>query len=242
MNFVAVAQAVDMSPELFTVTIGANSVVSVIALMALVTIPSLTVLGRLVPSRIIDSVTSDACSSQLTQNASSFNLVHVSFAVGLSFLICTIAFSLAELLAVARYSILFVTALAIAMASIAPAQLDRLEGEFDLGMLIMYLFFAAVGLSTDVVSFVESALQLFFYALALVLLHLLLVLTAARLLSIDLAEAVVGSAAALVGPGPTAAIAGARGWNTLVTPGIMCGLFGYVIANFIGVSLVTLLG
>jgi uncharacterized membrane protein len=109
-------------------------------------------------------------------------------------------------------------------------------------MLIMYLFFAAVGLSTDVVSFLESALQLFFYALLLVVLHLLLVLLAARLFGIDLAEAVVGSAAALVGPGPTAAIAGARGWNTLVTPGIMCGLFGYVIANFIGVTVVELLG
>ena len=49
------------------------------------------------------------------------------------------------------------------------------------------------------------------------------------------------SGAALVGPAPTAAIAISKGWKELVTPGIMCGIFGYVIATFIGVSVTALL-
>jgi len=108
--------------------------------------------------------------------------------------------------------------------------------------LMMYLFFAAIGLSTNVTAFVDSALNLFFYALLLVVLHLLLVLLMAKVFGFDLAEALTGSAAALVGPGPTAAIASANGWKELVTPGIVCGLFGYIIANFIGVTLTNLLG
>jgi uncharacterized membrane protein len=68
------------------------------------------------------------------------------------------------------------------------------------------------------------------------------VLGFARLFKLDLAEALVGSAAALVGPGPTAAIASSKGWHRLVTPGIMCGLFGYVIANFVGVAITRFLG
>ena len=57
----------------------------------------------------------------------------------------------------------------------------------------------------------------------------------------NLAEAVVAAGAALVGPAPTAAIAAARGWKALVTPGIMCGILGYAIGTFIGVLVAKLL-
>ena len=63
-----------------------------------------------------------------------------------------------------------------------------------------------------------------------------------RLLKIQLDEAIVASGAALVGPAVTAAIATSKGWRHLVTPGIMCGIFGYVIATFIGVSITAMLG
>jgi uncharacterized membrane protein len=75
----------------------------------------------------------------------------------------------------------------------------------------------------------------------IIITHLVIVLLAAKLLKVDLAEAVVASAAALVGPAVTAAIATSRGWRTLVTPGIMCGIFGYVIGTFIGVSVTAIL-
>ena len=108
-------------------------------------------------------------------------------------------------------------------------------------MIIMYLFFAAVGCGTDAVAFVDSALNLFFYSVVILVVHLFVVLLAARLLKIDLAEAIVAAGAALVGPAPTAAIAAARGWKALVTPGIMCGILGYAIGTFIGVAVAKLL-
>ena len=77
--------------------------------------------------------------------------------------------------------------------------------------------------------------------MAILVIHLILVLAAARLLKIDLAEAVVAAGAALVGPAPTAAIAAARGWKALVTPAIMCGILGYAIGTFIGVAVAKLL-
>ena len=56
------------------------------------------------------------------------------------------------------------------------------------------------------------------------------------------ANAAIASGAALVGPAPTAAIASSKGWRHLITPGIMCGIFGYAIATFIGVSITAFLG
>jgi uncharacterized membrane protein len=106
----------------------------------------------------------------------------------------------------------------------------------------MYIFFAAVGAGTNAISFLESALVLFVYGMMIILVHLALVLLIARLLKVDLAEAVVASGAALVGPSVTAAIAISKGWRSLVTPAIMCGIFGYAIATFIGVAISKMLG
>jgi uncharacterized membrane protein len=241
MNFVAVAQAVEMTPDLFSVAIGANSVVSVMALMTLIAIPSIPLIQRLIPSAIMDNVNPHSKVEDLTQPKHSMKLTHISGALALSFIICAASFKLAASLSIQQYSILFVTGIAIGVANLAPKTLMKLEGEFDIGMLIMYLFFAAIGLSTNVTAFLDSALNLFFYSLSLVTLHFLLVLCMAKIFKFDLAEALVGSAAALVGPAPTAAIAISRGWNTLIMPGIMCGLFGYVIANFLGVTITRLL-
>ena len=43
------------------------------------------------------------------------------------------------------------------------------------------------------------------------------------------------------GPAPAAAIASARGWYPLVTPGVMCAIFGKSIGTFIGVGVTMLL-
>ncbi len=241
MNFVAVSQAVGMTPSEFSVALGANSVVSVMALMTLVTLPSLAVIRRMVPSPIMDNMNAGDGDKAHEQEGKKMRLTHISGALALSFIICTAAYHAAEALGISQYSILFVTTLAVLVANIFPAAMDKLEGEFDTGMLIMYTFFAAVGLGTNVTTFIESALNLFVYSILIVVVHLLVVLLVARLLKVDLAEALVASAAALVGPAPTAAIAISQGWRTLVTPGIMCGIFGYVIANFIGVTITKLL-
>ncbi len=105
----------------------------------------------------------------------------------------------------------------------------------------MYLFFAAVGAGTDATTFIASAFNLFVYGMLIITLHLAIVIISARLLHISLPEAIVASGAALVGPAPTAAIAVSRGWTALITPGIMCGIFGYVIGTFIGVWVTSLL-
>ncbi len=81
-----------------------------------------------------------------------------------------------------------------------------------------------------------------FYGMFIIFTHIIIVLLVARWLKVDLAEAVIASGAALVGPAPTAAIAISQGWRSLITPGIMCGIFGYVIGTFVGVTVSALLG
>ncbi len=240
VNFLAVSQAVEMTPQQFSVAISASSVVSITALMILIAIPSIKLITRLIPTTV-DSSSALAAIEEGETDAPRLRLTHISGALALSFIICALAQALAAWLDMPQYSILFITVLTIVVANTFPKAMDALEGEFEMGMLLMYLFFVAVGAGTDAISFIGSAFNLFLYGMLIILIHLALVLLSARLLKIDLAEAVIASAAALVGPAVTAAIATSKGWKHLVTPGIMCGVFGYVIGTFIGVSITAML-
>lgn len=240
VNFLAVSQAVEMTPQEFSVAISASSVVSITALMLLIALPSIKLITRFVPTATSGQpiVAAEEAGEAETPR---LRLTHVSGALAMSFVICALAQTLAEALAMTQYSILFITVLTIMVANIFPKAMDALEGEFEIGMLLMYLFFAAVGAGTDAISFVSTASILAVYGFLIIFTHLALVLLGARLLKIDLAEAIIASGAALVGPAPTAAIAISKGWKHLVTPGIMCGIFGYVIATFIGVTITAML-
>ena len=58
--------------------------------------------------------------------------------------------------------------------------------------------------------------------------HFVVVARRREYLKFDLADAIIGSGAAIVGPAASAGIAIAKGWKTLITPGITIGMFGYV--------------
>ena len=240
VNFVAVSEAVAMTPDEFSVALGASSPVSVIALMALLTLPSIKLLRKWLPSTIIDR--DDVGGQTLQMKVEDMSPVQVVGLMAISAGICAIAEVISDWMGYSQYYVLVITVLTLLVANVFPAYMDRLRGEFSLAMLLMYLFFAAIGCGTDATSFLGSALVLFFYGLTIIGIHLLVVITVSRFFRLDLAEVVIASAAALVGPAPAAAIASARQWPTLVRPAVMCGIFGYAIANFIGVAIGSWLG
>ena len=241
VNFLAVSQAVEMTADEFSVSLSASAMVSNIALALLIAIPSISWIVRRLPAHEPSVHLEQVADGEGHQRGPSFKLPHVTGAIALSFAICAVAGWFGDWLSLTQYNILFITVLTIVVANLMPKTMDALEGDFDLGMLFMYIFFAAVGAGTNANFFVSSALILFTYGMFIIIVHLLIVLLAAKLLKVDLAEAIVASGAALVGPAVTAAIATSRGWRSLVTPGIMCGIFGYVIGTFIGVSITALL-
>lgn len=241
VNFLAVSQAVEMTSEEFSVAIGASSQVSNLALLMLIALPSIPFIIRFIPSAIIADTLEHQKLEEDAREYESFRLHHVSAAIAVSFAICACSSVIGKFFSIEQYNILIITVLTIALANLFPRILANLEGDFDIGMLLMYLFFAVVGAGTDATIFLSSALHLFIYGMFIIFIHLSIVLIFARIFRIDLADAIVASGAALVGPAVTAAIAISRGWRDLVTPGIMCGIFGYAIATFIGVAVTKLL-
>lgn len=244
VNFLAVSQVVEMSAHEFSTAISASSIVSILALMFLLAIPSIHLITRHLGSSYTGSPGASGQGQEVEAGgaSASLKLTHLTGAVALSFIICTVSQYLAGLWSLGQYTFLFITALTLIVANVFPKMMDALEGEFEAGLLLMYLFFAVVGAGTDMSAFLGSAFVLFFYGMFIIVIHLAVILLLAKMFKFELEETVVASGAALVGPAVTAAIATSRGWRELVTPGIMCGIFGYAIATFIGVTVTGLLG
>lgn len=241
VNVLAVSQVVEMTEAEFTRQISASSIVSILALMILIAIPSIKAIVRFLPMSTMDTMSEEEKQVMQEEHRAKVRLRHISGALALSFGICAVSAAIGEYIGQPQYNILFVTILAIIVANVFPKVMNELEGEFEMGMVLMYLFFAMVGSSTNFTGFASSAITLFMYGMFIVFVHLAIVFAMAKVMKVDLAEAIVASGAALVGPAVTAAIAISQGWRHLVTPAIMVGIFGYVIGTFIGVAITAFL-
>ncbi len=238
VNFLAVSQVVQMNETEFSTAISASSIVSILALTLLLAIPSMNFIQRFFQDK------STPATGQVVNTehpTAKLKLSHLSGAIALSFGICALAKYLSKLIGYEQCTFLVITVITLLVANLFPKQLHRVEGEYECGLLLMYLFFSVVGAGTDMSVFIGTAVILFFYGMFIVTFHLCVVLFVSRKLGFRLDETVVASGAALVGPAVTAAIATSKNWRHLVTPGIMCGIFGYAIATFIGVAVSHLL-
>ncbi|MGH6650601.1 MAG: DUF819 family protein [Sphingopyxis sp.] len=238
-DMVAMAEITDLPPDVFAVAVSASAPVSIIGLMILVSLPNIGLVRRLLPSPIVDAqAEADAAVEEARPE---FDLVHISFALALSAAICWASAWIAQATGFGHYSLFIVTLIAVAIANIFPGPMRALKGDFELGMFVMYIFFAMIGATTDMTAFVTSAPVYFLFGLVIILVHVSVVLAAARLLRSDLAEAIIGSGANIVGAAAAAGIATSKGWKSLVTPAIATGMLGKAIANFFGVAVFQLL-
>jgi uncharacterized membrane protein len=235
-DFVAVSQAVEMTPTEFTVALGASAPASIVGLLILMALPSLKFVRRHIPSKFIDPA-NEGKEIDLDGELPRFRLDHIAAAITISLTIGAVSHWISTRLGIANYNLIVITVITVVVVNLLPRQFAKLEGDFALGMLFMYAFFAMIGAGTDAVTFIHSAPILFVYCTFMLCVHFVIALLAARLFRFDLADVVIGSGAAIVGPAAAAGIAMAKGWKAHVTPGIAMGMLGKVIANFIGIAI-----
>ena len=244
MNFVAVSEVLELQDmSVLAAALAADNVAGTIFIIFMVLVPSIVRIRRWIPSPIADAA-EQTKSQQATVagGETTLNLIHISTSLAISLLVCALGYGIAQALGIANYGILFVTVITLLIANVFHDQIEKLTGHIEVGMLFMFAFFVTIGAGTELAVLLETGLTIFFMAMTIVTVHTVFLLLGARLFKIDLAEAAIASLACVGGPAMPAAIAPARGWHALTTPGIMCGVLGYAIANFLGVGLAQLLG
>jgi len=134
-----------------------------------------------------------------------------------------------------RYAI--ITALVVAIATAFPHWMERLHGGLELGVGLAFVFFAAIAAGADLGAMITIAPLLIVLVVILLGIHLIVLLGGGRLFKLTLPELVTASNAAVLGATTAPALAAARGWHDLVTPGVLVGVLGYALGTFIGTAI-----
>ncbi|MDF1687020.1 MAG: DUF819 family protein [Parvibaculaceae bacterium] len=252
MNFAATSRALELNDgTLVSAMAAADNVGATLFLLLIVTLPMMAAVRKFFPSPIMDAA--DAAPAQTEAEKEEGYQIHMfdlALLLGLSALCCFLGFLTANFLGgigaraeiewlanFSSYGMLFLTLYALIIANAFAKPMERLQGDFQLGMVFMYLFFGVMGAGADVVLMIGTALPVFGFVGIMASVHLIVVLIATKIFKVDLAEAMLVSNAVALGPATAAAQAAAQGWRTLVTPAVMLGVLGYASATFIGVAL-----
>lgn len=139
-----------------------------------------------------------------------------------------------------RYAV--ITVLVVTAATAFPGLMRRLHGGFELGVGLAFVFFAAIAAGADLVAMVRIAPLLIVLVVILLGVHLLVLLGVGRLFRLTLPELVTASNAAVLGATTAPALAAAKGWHDLVTPGVLVGVLGYALGTLIGTAVFHVFG
>ena len=128
-----------------------------------------------------------------------------------------------------------ITFLSVGLTTLFHRWTDKIQGAEDLGMYLLYLFFFVIGLKADLAVVVSKVPILFAFCLVMAITNLVFTLAVGKLLGLNLEELLLSVNATLGGAPSAAAMAISRGWSNLVLPGLLAGIWGYVIGTFVGI-------
>jgi uncharacterized membrane protein len=240
VNFVAVGRGVGLSDTLFAGSTAADNLTTGLWLGATLLLP--VWLRRFwpvaVPASLLESGETTDPSSPATphQDHPFFRRRPVS-TLDLAVLLATGALLLVAAEALggltpAIPAVLWLTTLALGIGQLGPFREPR--GALQLGTVALHLFFVVIGIHSRVADIVAVGIEVFLYTLLVVAVHGIVVFGVGRALRMDLGTLSVASQAAVGGPSSALAVAVSRGWKGLVLPGILVGLLGYALGNYLG--------
>ena len=243
LNFVATAEAVGIKDSyVYVAALSADAVGAVFFLLVLMLLPALRFVRAAMPSKFIgNESTATPVAVTGLEESKPFDLARATNGLALGMLVCAASVWLTGLFGLDSLFILIVTALSLVVANFAKPLVRYVTADFELGTLFMYLFFVTIGAGANIADVIGAALPVLLFIVVMVMVHLVVLVIVGRLLRLDLAEVMIASNACILGPAPAAALAASKGWQPLVAPGLLVGMFGYAIATFIGVALSALL-
>lgn len=256
VNYAAVIQSTGFDDaNIISAATAVDNLMSAVFLAGLALMPASAWLMRQFAQRSFEETDGEAYSDQekavsglSLAAAITFSLAVVALSDALVILIQPLAgegFNVGSL----RY--VFITLLAVVPATLMPQQMAKMHGGQSIGMVLAFVFFAAIAAGADVAKLLGNAPILLAFVIILLGVHGLVVFGVGALISrlaqrvtrnpnaglaLSLPELIIASNAAVLGATTAPALAMARGWPALVTPGVLVGVAGYIVGTPLGIA------
>lgn len=179
------------------------------------------------------------------------SLLDISLALATAFLIAALSSNLASFINANTSGLIqaffgnqyvILTTLTLILVSIFPNYFKNISGADEIGSFFIYMFFVTVGIPASLKDVITQAPLLLVFSFTICAINLIFALIGGKITKCSIEEIVIASDATLAGPSGTAALAIAKGWNKLIIPALLVGLWGYVIGNYCGVFIAQIFG
>ena len=134
-----------------------------------------------------------------------------------------------------------ITIVAVTFATCFSRQFGKINGPEELGGYLLMVFLFTLGLPADLITVLTQAPLFFVFCGIIGLVNLVFTLCVGKMMRFNLEEIVVAVNANLGGAPTAAAVAISAGWPRLILPGLLVGIWGYVVGTPIGIIVLELL-
>ncbi|XP_019428367.1 PREDICTED: uncharacterized protein LOC109336302 [Lupinus angustifolius] len=230
VNYVAVSEALLTSPSVLTAGLAADNVICAMYFS------TLFALASKVPPEASTSLNGDGMNS-ISETGNKLPVLQMATSLAVAFAICKAATFVTGYFGIQGGTLPLVTAIAVILATIFPKPFASLSPSGEaMAVILMQVFFAVIGASGSIWSVINTAPSIFLFSFVQVAIHLVVVIGLGRVFGFDFKSLLIASNANVGGPTTACAMATAKGWSSLIVPGILAGIFGISIATFLGIG------
>lgn len=235
INYAAVGNAFNTSETMYATGAAADNIMTNIWMMGTAFIPVL--LRRFYPSVHDKSLENEKAGDDFWQ-AKKVTIYDLVALIAIAFFIVAVSEWITprvhEWLGFEIPGVIFYTTFSLLIAWFTPV--SRFQGGAEIGNFLLHLFFAVMGAGTILSSLVEKGPVVFLFLILVIAVHALIVFGVGKWFKLEVEMLAVASQAAIGGPSTALALATSKGWTSLMTPGVLMGLFGYAVGNYIGIT------
>ncbi|MES2708430.1 MAG: DUF819 family protein [Verrucomicrobiota bacterium] len=130
------------------------------------------------------------------------------------------------------------TGISLVLATVLAKPLKTVNGMDEFGSWMLMLFLFCIGLPADLWLVLTQAPQMFVFCAVIACFNVGFTLVAGRFFKVNLEELLLAMNATLGGPPTAAAMAAGAGWTRLVLPGLLIGLYGYIVGTPLGILVI----
>jgi len=256
VNFAAMAESFGTGEEWISALTVADNLLMAVYFFVLLAIPSINFFMRKFKHPHIDAVNENVNKEEGETLAAKYwgrkdiSLRDISFAVAIAFIIVWISTEISAVLASViptgnfvlnlfngflgnKY--LLITTFTMLLATYAPNFISNIHGAQEIGTFLIYIFLVVIGVPASIPVILSQAPLLLVFTFIIVAINMIISLVLGKLFNFSLEEILLCSNANIGGPTTAAAMAIAKGWNKLIGPIVLAGIFGYIIGNYLGI-------